>query len=79
MPCFFIKVKVKEILNKLEIENIELLYQEMLKRYSDEELHQMSEEDIIELILQIWREKRESFWLLRKSKKKTLDVELIYR
>ena len=79
MPCFFIKVKVKEILNKLEIENIELLYQEMLKRYSDEVLHQMSEEDIIELILQIWREKRESFWLLRKSKKKTLDVELIYR
>ena len=79
MPCFFIKVKVKEILNKLEIENIELLYQEMLKRYSDEELHQMSEEDIIELILQIWREKRESFWLLRKSKKKTLDIELIYR
>lgn len=79
MPCFFTKVKVKDIINKLEIRNIELLYQEMLKRYSDEQLHQMSEEEIIDLIQKIWREMRELFWLLRKPKKKTIDVELMYR
>ena len=79
MPCFFRKVKVREILDELEIIDIDLLYQEMLKRYSDEQLHEMSEEEIIDLIKEIWREMRMLFWRLRKPKKKTIDVELMYR
>jgi len=79
VPCFFRKVKVREILDELEIIDIDLLYQEMLKRYSDEQLHEMSEEEIIDLIKEIWREMRMLFWRLRKSRKKTIDVELMYR
>jgi len=79
MPCFFRKVKVKEVLDKLEIIDMDRLYQEMLKRYSDEQLHEMSEEEIINVIKEIWREMKMLFWRLKKLKKKTIDVELMYR
>ncbi|MFX1358642.1 MAG: hypothetical protein ACFFA8_15365 [Promethearchaeota archaeon] len=79
MPCFFRKVKIKEILDELKIIDTDLLYQEMLKRYSDEQLHEMSEEEIINLINEIWREMKMLFWRLKKAKKKTIDVELMYR
>ncbi len=70
MPCYFLKQKIKALLEELrditqyEIEN------ELLKEYSDEELHEMSEEMLYALILAAYEKLR--------KKKMRREAKLIY-
>ncbi|MHA2289439.1 MAG: hypothetical protein ACXABG_11700 [Promethearchaeota archaeon] len=70
MPCYFLKTKIKNLLEELrditqfEIEN------ELLKEYSDEELHEMSEDMLYVLILAIYEK--------LKKKKMRKEAKLIY-
>jgi len=59
MPCFFMRSKVKRTLDSLNIKNKERLNELMKQRYSDEELHKMSEEELIYLIRKIYEENKE--------------------
>ncbi|NHI91132.1 MAG: hypothetical protein EAX96_01430 [Candidatus Lokiarchaeota archaeon] len=59
MPCFFMRAKVKRVLDSLKIKNKERLNQLLLDRYTDEELHQMSDEDLIILIRELYDENKE--------------------
>lgn len=70
MPCYLKIPKVKMIFDKLKEKDRERVLDELLKQKNDEELHQMSEEEIIELILKI------IYWLRLKKMRK--EVELIY-
>jgi hypothetical protein len=72
MPCFFNKLRIRKLLFQLEITNYNALYEEMLKQYTDDELHQMSEEKLIELI-------REIHLRLKKLKPMTKEIEMMYR
>ena len=58
MPCFFMRSKVKRTLDSLNIKNKERLNELMKQRYSDEELHNMSEEELIYLIRKIYEENK---------------------
>ena len=70
MPCYFLKPKIKDLLEELrditqfEIEN------ELLKEYSDEELHEMSEDMLYILILTVYEK--------LKKKKMRKEAKLIY-
>lgn len=59
MPCFFMRSKIKRVLDQLKIKNTDRLNQLLLNRYTDEELHQMSDEDLIILIRAIYEENKE--------------------
>jgi len=51
--------KIKRVLDQLKIKNTDRLNQLLLNRYTDEELHQMSDEDLIILIRAIYEENKE--------------------
>lgn len=53
------RAKVKRVLDSLKIKNKERLNQLLLDRYTDEELHQMSDEDLIILIRELYDENKE--------------------
>ncbi|MHA1894156.1 MAG: hypothetical protein ACTSX4_06625 [Candidatus Helarchaeota archaeon] len=59
MPCFFMRKKIKRTLDSLKIKNKERLNQLLLERYTDEELHEMSDEELIYLIRKIHEENKE--------------------
>lgn len=59
MPCFFMRFKIKRVLDRLKIKNTDRLNQLLQTRYTDEELHQMSDEDLIMLIREIYEEHKE--------------------
>ena len=50
--------KVKRTIESLNIKNKERLNELMRQRYSDEELHRMSEEELIYLIRKIYEENK---------------------
>jgi len=50
--------KVKRTLDSLNIKNKERLNELMKQRYSDEELHNMTEEELIYLIRKIYEENK---------------------
>ncbi|MHA1799230.1 MAG: hypothetical protein ACTSVY_12365 [Candidatus Helarchaeota archaeon] len=51
--------KIKRTLDSLKIKNKERLNQLLLERYTDEELHEMSDEELIYLIRKIHEENKE--------------------
>jgi len=54
MPCYFLKPKIKGILEELrDITQYEIEI-ELLKEYTDEELHEMSEDMLYILILAVY-------------------------
>ena len=59
MPCFFMRSKIKRVLDRLKIKNTDRLNQLLLTRYTDEELHQMSDEDLIMIIRELYEEHKE--------------------
>ncbi len=69
MPCFLMRNRVKEYLNRLKIKDTLKLNDLLLKYYSDEELHMMSESEILEAIRMVY---------LKHKKELTEDVKLIY-
>ena len=58
MPCFFTRLKIKKFLDVLNIKNIKKLNQELLKRYSDSDLHAMSDDELIFIIKKIYKENK---------------------
>ncbi len=58
MPCFFTRLKIKRLLDVLNIKNIKKLNRELLKRYSDSELHAMSDNELIFIIKKIYKESK---------------------
>jgi len=70
MPCYLKIPKVRMILDELKEIDRKQVEDELLKQENDEELHQMQEDEIIELILKI------IYWL--KLKKMEKEVEMIY-
>ncbi|MFW9867937.1 MAG: hypothetical protein ACFFEN_17725 [Candidatus Thorarchaeota archaeon] len=70
MPCYLKYPKISTILDGLKEQIREKVLDELLKQKSDEELHQMSEDEILELILKI------IYWL--RMKKMAKEVEMIY-
>ncbi|MFX1476872.1 MAG: hypothetical protein ACFFCI_01955 [Promethearchaeota archaeon] len=70
MPCYLKYPKISAMLDGLKEQIREKVLDELLKQKSDEELHQMSEDEILELILKI------IYWL--RMKKMAKEVEMIY-
>ena len=50
MPCYFLKPKIRNLLKELKDITTYEIENELLKEYSDEELHAMSEDTIYLLI-----------------------------
>jgi hypothetical protein len=71
MPCYLKKTRIKMTLDGLKEQFRQKVLDELLKQKSDEELHQMSEDEILDLIFKI------IYWL-RLKKKIAKDVEMIY-
>ena len=69
MPCFFMRSKVKRTLDSLGIKNTDRLNDLLRQRYSDEELHRMSEEELIYLIRKIWPDS------IKKSNRKRMTIK----
>ena len=67
MPCFFNRRRIKKL--RLTQKEQTQVYKELLKEKTDEELHEMSEMDILDLILKLLPK-------IRKNMKE--DVKLIY-
>lgn len=70
MPCYLKYPRIRLTLDGLREQFREKVLDELLKQKSDEELHQMSEDEILELILKI------IYWL--RMKKMAKEVEMIY-
>ena len=49
MPCFFNYERIRQL--RLTLEEETQVYQELLKQKTDKELHEMSEDKLIKLIL----------------------------
>lgn len=65
--------RIKKLIDSdLEISDIQV-YQELLKDFSEEELHEMSEDILFELIVQIMRQLRKKMY-----KKIDQEVKMIY-
>ncbi|MHA2009281.1 MAG: hypothetical protein ACXABO_19040 [Promethearchaeota archaeon] len=70
MPCYLKSPRVAKIINELK-ENVKTqVLDELLKQNTDEELHQMDDEKIVKLILNIIQR-----LIVKKMKK---EVEMIY-
>ena len=69
MTCFLMRNRVKREINRLKINNLDKLNVLLLNYYSDEELHAMSEAEIIEAIRMVYK---------MHKKELTEDVKLIY-
>jgi hypothetical protein len=70
MPCYLKYPRIRLTLDRLTEQVREKVLDELLKQKSDEELHQMTEDEILELILKI------IYWLSKKKMAK--EVETIY-
>ena len=70
MPCYFLKPKIKNLLKELKDITTYEIENELLKEYSDEELHAMSEDTIYLLILAVYER--------LKKKKMRKEAKLIY-
>ena len=70
MPCFFNYERIKQL--RLTTEEQSQVYQELLKENTDEELHEMSEDELIKLILLVLMKIRKKIKIMKK------DVRLIY-
>ncbi|MFX1317222.1 MAG: hypothetical protein ACFE9T_15275, partial [Promethearchaeota archaeon] len=66
IPCFFNKERIKWFLQTFKEISQDELYKELLKERTDNELHEMSEEELIDLILQV----------LNKMRKKKMKKEV---
>jgi len=70
MPCYLKYPRIRMTIDRLKVQLREKVLDELLKQKSDEELHQMSEDEILELMLRIIH------WL--RMKKMAKEVEMIY-
>jgi len=70
MPCYFLKQKIKALLEQLRDITQYELEDELLKEYSDAELHEMSEDMLYVLILAVYEK--------LKKKKMRKEAKLIY-
>lgn len=70
MPCYFLKPKIKEALDELTDVTQREIEIELLKEYTNEELHEMSEDLLYILILAVYEK--------LKKKKMRKEVKLIY-
>lgn len=70
MPCYFLKPRIKDLLNQLREVTQRQIEEELLKVKSDTELHEMPEDVLYMLIVSICRK------LLKKKMRK--EVNLIY-
>jgi len=70
LPCYLKYPRIRVTLDGLKEQVREKVLNELLKQKSDEELHQMTEDQILELILRI------IYWL--RMKKMAKEVETIY-
>jgi len=53
IPCFLRKERIKKLIESDQEISQEQVYQELLKDYSDIELHETSEDEILNLILRV--------------------------
>ena len=70
MPCYFLKQRIKELLEQLRDITQHEIEKELLKEYTDEELHEMSEDMLYVLILAVYEK--------LKKKKMRKEASLIY-
>jgi len=70
MPCYFFKPKIKGVLEELRDVTQYEIEIELLKEYTNEELHEMSEDLLYILILAVYEK--------LKKKKMRKEVKLIY-
>ena len=70
MPCYFLKQKIKALLEQLRDITQYEIEDELLKEYSDVELHEMSEDMLYGLILAVYEK--------LKKKKMRKEAKLIY-
>lgn len=70
MPCYFLKPKIKGVLKELRDTTQYEIEIELLKEYTNEELHEMSEDMLYILILAAYEK--------LKKKKMRKEVKLIY-
>ncbi len=70
MPCYFLKPRIKTLLNRLRDVTQRQIEEELLKVKSDDELHEMEEDVLYNLIMIVYE-------MLRKRKMRK-EVNLIY-
>jgi len=69
IPCFFQLIRIKRMVESNPEISEEQIHQELLKENTDKELHEMSENELLNLILRI---------MLQLRKKMAKDVKMIY-
>jgi hypothetical protein len=70
MPCYFLKPRIKALLNRLRDVTQRQIEEELLKVKSDDELHEMEEDVLYNLIMIVYE-------MLRKKKMRK-EATLIY-
>ena len=70
MPCYFLRPRIKALLNRLRDVTQRQIEEELLKVKSDDELHEMEEDMLYNLIMIVYE-------MLRKRKMRQ-EVNLIY-
>ena len=70
MPCYFLYQRIKKLLEQFNFITQNEIENELLKENSDEELHEMSEDDLYALILAIYKK------LIKKKMRK--EANLLY-
>jgi len=70
MPCYFLKPRIKALLNRLRDVTQRQIEEELLKVKSDDELHELEEDVLYNLIMIVYE-------MLRKKKMRK-EATLIY-
>ena len=70
MPCYFLKPRIKDLVNQFREVTQRQIEEELLKVKSDAELHEMSEDVLYNLILIVYEK--------LKKKKMRKEANLIY-
>ena len=70
MPCYLLYQRIKKLLEQFNFITQNEIENELLKENSDEELHEMSEDDLYALILAIYKK------LIKKKMRK--EANLLY-
>ena len=70
MPCYFLKPRIKNLFEQFREFTQRQIEEELLKEKSDTELHEMSEDELFNLIMSIF------YKLMKKKMRK--EANLIY-
>ena len=69
MTCYFMRNRIKKLLEKYKITNLKKLEKILLENFTDKELHQMSDDQLTEIIKLVYQERKNEL---------TEDALLIY-